>query len=350
MASASKSADNVQESDEAVVFSAETVGNAFARHYYLILEQSPSMVYQFYQDTSKMVRAEDGSIMGSAATMDAINEKIKFYGSLKADIKCVDAQESYNGGVIVLVTGSMVNKDDSRRGFTQTFFLAPQDKGYYVLNDILRYVEDNLDVNEDQDGGTSLASPTQEEASPVPENDAAEQSNGEVYNLCENGEVKVKEEKDRVLVQEEKPVANIIDEAPCESCIVVESNVKVYTTPKKSYASIVMKDGFVSVPSPAHSKPVSKIQDQEVSIDAASVAVDIPPSSNTDTEIIGNGNNQEPEGSGAGRSIHVRNLPYHVPRSQIEEVFQRFGPIMSDGVQIRHTYDVGLRSLLPFAY
>ena len=30
-----------------------------------------------------------------------------------------------------------------KRKFTQTFFLAPQDKGYFVLNDVFRYVEEN---------------------------------------------------------------------------------------------------------------------------------------------------------------------------------------------------------------
>lgn len=59
------------------------------------------------------------------------------------EIKTADAQESHEKGVIVLVTGCLTKKDDVRRDFTQTFFLAPQDKGYYVLNDVFRYIEDN---------------------------------------------------------------------------------------------------------------------------------------------------------------------------------------------------------------
>lgn len=93
--------------------------------------------------------------------IQAIDQKIQSYGSLKADIKFVDAQESYNGGVIVLVTGSMINADDSRRAFTQTFFLAPQDKGFFVLNDIFRYVEDDCLPNEHQDGGIAPTTPSQ---------------------------------------------------------------------------------------------------------------------------------------------------------------------------------------------
>lgn len=74
----------------------------------------------------------------------AINEKILslHYGELVAEILTVDAQDSFNGGVLVLVTGYLTAKDSLRRKFTQSFFLAPQDKGYFVLNDVFRYVDE----------------------------------------------------------------------------------------------------------------------------------------------------------------------------------------------------------------
>jgi hypothetical protein len=75
----------------------------------------------------------------------AINETIVSlnYEDCTAEIKPADAQESYEKGVIVLVTGCLTGKDNVRRKFAQTFFLAPQDKGYYVLNDVFRYIEEN---------------------------------------------------------------------------------------------------------------------------------------------------------------------------------------------------------------
>lgn len=75
----------------------------------------------------------------------AINEKIISlnYEDYTAEIKTADAQESYEKGVIVLVTGCLTGKDNVGRKFSQTFFLAPQDKGYYVLNDVFRYIEEN---------------------------------------------------------------------------------------------------------------------------------------------------------------------------------------------------------------
>lgn len=80
----------------------------------------------------------------------SINDKICSldYENYDAEIKTADAQDSYNGGVIVLVTGCLTGKDNLKRKFTQTFFLAPQDKGYFVLNDVFRYVEqDEPDSN-----------------------------------------------------------------------------------------------------------------------------------------------------------------------------------------------------------
>ncbi|MFS7989274.1 putative Ras GTPase-activating protein-binding protein [Helianthus anomalus] len=58
--------------------------------------------------------------------MHAINAKILSlnYGDFKAEIKSVDAQESLNGGVSVLVTGYMTGMDNIQQQFTQSFFLV----------------------------------------------------------------------------------------------------------------------------------------------------------------------------------------------------------------------------------
>ena len=77
--------------------------------------------------------------------MQGINEKILSlnYKDYIAEIKTADAQQSFGEGVIVLVTGYLTGKDNVRKKFVQSFFLAPQEKGYFVLNDVFRYVEDN---------------------------------------------------------------------------------------------------------------------------------------------------------------------------------------------------------------
>lgn len=94
-----------------------------------------------------------------------INEKILSlnYNEYKAEIKTADAQKSYEDGVTVLVTGCLTGKDNLKRKFAQSFFLAPQDNGFFVLNDVFRFVEDgqlfeNHSVNEVNDATTVLSS------------------------------------------------------------------------------------------------------------------------------------------------------------------------------------------------
>lgn len=61
------------------------------------------------------------------------------------EIKTINSLESWNGGVLVMVSGSVKTKDFvNRRKFVQTFFLAPQEKGYFVLNDIFHFVDDGV--------------------------------------------------------------------------------------------------------------------------------------------------------------------------------------------------------------
>lgn len=55
------------------------------------------------------------------------------------EIKAVHSQDSFGGGMMVLVTGFLTRVDNVKRDFVQSFFLAPQERGYYVLNDILMH-------------------------------------------------------------------------------------------------------------------------------------------------------------------------------------------------------------------
>jgi len=78
-----------------------------------------------------------------------INKKIlsQDYTSFRVEILSADAQPSHKDGVIVVVTGCLTGSDNLKRKFTQSFFLAPQDKGYFVLNDIFRYIDEYKSVD-----------------------------------------------------------------------------------------------------------------------------------------------------------------------------------------------------------
>lgn len=59
------------------------------------------------------------------------------------EIKTINSLDSWNGGVLVMVSGLVKTRDfNGRRNFMQSFFLAPQEKGYFVLNDIFQFLDD----------------------------------------------------------------------------------------------------------------------------------------------------------------------------------------------------------------
>ncbi|KAG8387267.1 hypothetical protein BUALT_Bualt02G0003600 [Buddleja alternifolia] len=361
------------------------VGNAFVQQYYHILHHSPGLVYRFYQDISKLGRPEEDGSMSITTTMQAINEKIVSlnYGDFRAEIKSVDTQESFSGGFHVLVTGYLTGKENTVRNFAQSFFLAPQDRGYFVLNDMFRYLNVNPALVND------VVAPITAEPIPAPvqENHVSEQSTpsaeeavaGEVYNPSENGDVPI--------VEEEVPIAEVVDEVQDDEQIVVESNVKIEEVPrsfiesnvkieevprsfiesnvkieevprsfiesnakieeapqnfvessakieevpKKSYASIVMhlKETAASF-SPPPAAPRRKAPPKNVEQPNPTFAsmTDGPVSS---SESVDNGNNQDAD----GYSIYVKGLPMNATDTALEEVFKKFGTIKSDGIQVR---------------
>ncbi|MFS7956033.1 putative Ras GTPase-activating protein-binding protein [Helianthus anomalus] len=325
--------------------------------------------------------------MSITTTMDAINAKILSlnYGDFKAEIKSVYAQESLNGGVSILVTGYMTGMDNIQQQFTQSFFLAPQDKGYFVLNDMFRYM--NIDNHHDEDHAPTedvVASATPEQVSevvPVPENNILEQ----VAVLTEESEVEpaVLVENGEVPVVEEDPVPEVVDEVQGSSQLAVESHTKVEEMPKKSYASILtlmwrhvtccfmelwrkirgvkmagcltgqmgwvgfeglkhfpvrvvvmdMKQNGVpfSSPAPAPRKPQPRKQEQHLNIALPTTVAAEPVASNADA-VENTLHEEEVE----GYSVYIKGLPMNATHALLEEEFKKFGPIKPNGIQIRN--------------
>ena len=68
----------------------------------------------------------------------------------KVFIHSVDAQASAAGGIIIQVIGELSNRGEAWRKFVQTFFLAEQPNGYFVLNDIFRFLKDEVVEESDE--------------------------------------------------------------------------------------------------------------------------------------------------------------------------------------------------------
>ncbi|KAK4490747.1 hypothetical protein RD792_001452 [Penstemon davidsonii] len=327
--------------------SAQVVGNAFVEQYYHILHHSPELVHRFYQDASVLSRPDPTGIMTTVTTMKNINEKIcsMDYKDYKAEIKTADAQDSYKDGVVVLVTGCLTGKDNLRRKFTQTFFLAPQDKGYYVLNDVFRYVEESepnitegevVGVDETQTSSLTQAPEPAQVVDPLnatlPMEDVEtieDKANDQVID-----ETQVSDDRDIVVEAEphlnENHLSNIAESVPSSS---------LEDTPKKSYASIVSsqtKKGPTRIYVPANTAKVPKgasAKTEKPSVNSAGKAsgseasalaapVNAPESKDAQEEV-------------EGHSIYIRNLPLDVTVAELEAEFNKFGPIKQNGVQVR---------------
>jgi Nuclear transport factor 2 (NTF2) domain/RNA recognition motif. (a.k.a. RRM, RBD, or RNP domain) len=101
-----------------------------------------------------------------------IHNKITSIGfeDCKVFIHSVDAQSSANGGIIIQVIGEMSNRSEPWKKFVQTFFLAEQPNGYFVLNDIFRFLKE--EPVESDEGEPEQATADAEQVSEPPQQDS----------------------------------------------------------------------------------------------------------------------------------------------------------------------------------
>lgn len=329
----------------------DIVGNAFVHQYYHILHQSPEHVHRFYQEISKLGRPEENGIMSITSTLQAIDKKIMAhgYGVINAEIATVDTQESYGGGVIVLVTGYLTGKDCVRRTFTQTFFLAPQETGYFVLNDMFRYIDEAGIVYGSQIPANNIQVPVNIHQDPVAakeipddlvqekyvqENHAVEKS--DVLSNSFNGpEVVTPSEDEQVSATEEAPAPEIVHEAPIDVQKVGESDSKTGDVPKRSYASIVkvMKENAAPI---SASRTPAKVEPKRQEEQANHIPLPTPLTEKSDSgaNVAVNGNDHDNERA-LGPSIYLKGLPLDATPALIDNEFQKFGLIKTNGIQVR---------------
>ncbi|KAJ0111037.1 hypothetical protein Patl1_01700 [Pistacia atlantica] len=368
------------------------VGSYFVGQYYQVLQQQPDLVHQFYSDTSTMIRI-DGDSTDSASAMLQIHALVMSLNFTAIEIKTINSLGSWNGGVMVMVTGSVKTKDFSgRRKFVQTFFLAPQEKGYFVLNDIFQFIDEETiyqhpapALSESKfDAQVDASSPLPEQ--PVSNYDLEEEAREYVnsvhiedepvdqYNLPEPQE---HEDLEAEIVVEETPV----EEAPAlyqtdlnnvQAPPVAAVDESVGEMAKKTYASIVCTvsalfpssslcvemssqlrvarnqyaSSVATQPSFTKSAPTTSDWDhtpQPVS-QQSNYASSYAPESGALSNVPESGFDTADESlsleEGEVKSVYVRNLPSTITAGEIEQEFKNFGRIKPDGVFVRNRKDV----------
>ncbi|KAG8489040.1 hypothetical protein CXB51_017108 [Gossypium anomalum] len=344
------------------------VGSYFVGQYYQVLQQQPDLVHQFYSDDSTMIWV-DGDSSDSASAMLQIHAMVMSLNFTAIEIETINSLDSWNGGVLVMVSGSVKIKDfSSRRKFVQTFFLAPQEKGYFVLSDILQFIDDGVTsqlpastLQENKhDAQPNLSSPVAEPqySDYVLEEEAREYVNSvnmdddpvDKYSLPEQPQ---EEDFEDEVVVEEAPadetlashhnVVGIVQEIPA-----MPLEEPVGEPPRKTYASILRVPKEQAVSSvrvqPSYNKVSQSTSDwdhiPEPTSQRSHLAWSDVSESATEKAVEEGLVSEEGEYIGEYKSVYVRNLPSTVTVTEIEQEFKNFGRIKPDGVFIRNRKDV----------
>ncbi|KAE9619401.1 hypothetical protein Lal_00047229 [Lupinus albus] len=343
--------------------SAAQVGSYFVGQYYQILPQQPNRVYQFYSDNSSMIRV-DGDSTQTAHDVLQIHELVMSLNFVSIEIKTINSLDSWDGGLVVMVSGFVKIKDISgRRKFFQTFFLAPQEKGYFVLNDIFHFIDEGVTYpnlgsvamekfDTQRHLSNSVAEPPasdyglEEEAREYVNSVHIDDDLVDKYSLPELQQLQQDHETE-VLV-EETPAEEASRAIPSVSHTIHEPPVAHVEEPleepsKKTWASVLRKgqsvsspalqSSFKSAPAPSELNRVAQPAVQQLSSPST-----FAPDYGVDAAEDGYGVEEEVE----VKSVYVRNLPATVTEAEIEQEFKNFGRIKPDGIFIRVRQEIGV--------
>ncbi|XLS47482.1 hypothetical protein HN51_021840 [Arachis hypogaea] len=345
--------------------SAAQVGSYFVGQYYQVLPQHPNLIHQFYSDNSTMIRV-DGVSTETASNVLQIHELVLSLNFGTIEIKTINSLDSLDGGVLVMVSGFVKIRDvKKRRKFVQTFFLAPQEKGYFVLNDIFHFIDDGISVSYsnpvsvasekiDAKPLTSLGEPPASDYGPVEE--ATEYINSlhveddlvDKYSLPEQPQ-QLHQDLETEIVVEETPAEKASPTIPSFAHTTRKSPIAFGEEPldestKKTYASILqvakgrsvssaaLQQSFKSTPTPSESNHVAQPVQQSNS------AFTYIPDSRFELAEEFYGAEEE----GEVTSVYVRNLPATVTEAEIEHEFKSFGRIKPNGIFVRVKKEIGV--------
>jgi hypothetical protein len=156
----SGAADTTTGSSSGNDLSKDEVGWYFVEQYYTTLSKSPEKLHLFYGKRSQFVSGLEAELSPVSVGRQAIQERIKEldFQDCKVRVSNVDSQASFDN-IVIQVIGETSNKSAELKKFVQTFVLAQQPTGYFVLNDIFRYINEEGDeeVVEDAQAETAAA-------------------------------------------------------------------------------------------------------------------------------------------------------------------------------------------------
>ncbi|KAF1366098.1 hypothetical protein EJ07DRAFT_150556 [Lizonia empirigonia] len=211
----------------------DEVGWYFVEQYYTTLSKSPDRLYLFYNKRSQYVSGVEEEKVNVCVGQKPINERIKEleFKDTKVRVTNVDSQGS-DANIVIQVIGEISNQGQPHKRFVQTFVLAEQTNGYFVLNDIFRYLAEEPEEEEEEEeiqqepAANGIEEPASTAA--VPEDESASQ--GEQLASSEEDLTKVDEKLEEV-AQEEPSTAETTVTASTEEATEAEKTPEAEEAP-----------------------------------------------------------------------------------------------------------------------
>ncbi|XP_073130852.1 nuclear transport factor 2-like [Henckelia pumila] len=366
-------------------YSAQEVAKAFVTKYYVILNKSPEVAHKFYQESSLLGWPGPDGVSKTVTTLSGIHGEIMSsdYKYCLFETETVEVQESLEGGILVAVTGLLALKDGVRKGFSQTFFLATQEDGFFVLNDILQVVDlsrfstntviqDNqkkYQVAPAQNSGlvlsssqtkkvvekgnakkTSASSVSKDPDANVAATTSSEVASSQTKEAVEDGNAEKTSDSSVSKDTDAKVAATNSSEVEASSekaCPILSptSDVKKEASTKITYASMVAKASpttsplITSIHSKFDKKAVARLTFKaSASFVQGASEVSNPRSTESNPSVHSNAAETEMQ---PVKRIYIGGLPYDITKQRLLEVLKQFGPVRrnSDSIQIRRQED-----------
>ncbi|TMW82343.1 hypothetical protein EJD97_006196 [Solanum chilense] len=313
---------------------AEKVAKAFVAQYYNILQTRIDQSYRFYKEKSILSwPSSDGEIM-SVTTSDGISDFIMsshFKGS-KVEVKNVDSQSSIAGGVLVIIMAYLIGQDKSRKRFSQTFFLAPQETGYYVSNDIFRFIDEEEKSSTIVEENGSIDTPLAIQSNG--ENNVQSKAENNVHSRAENS-VQSKVENN-VQSKAENNVDDEVDQKPSSPKELEQKKkdpvgpaIVENEAPKITYASMI-KQGRSSPPKNGGLLSAPKKPQPNNLVKSSSTGV-LKVASTHSTKVARDNYDNDIE----YKSIFVGGLLPNTTKNDLYAVVKEFGPLHIQDVQLK---------------
>ncbi|KAK2024863.1 hypothetical protein LX32DRAFT_704546 [Colletotrichum zoysiae] len=241
--------------------SKDEVGWYFVEQYYTTLSKNPDKLHLFYGKRSQFVYGMEAEVANVSVGRQAIQERIKSldFENSKVRITNVDSQASFDNIVIQVIGESSIKSAEPKK-FVQTFVLAPQPSGYFVVNDILRYINDE---DEDEPVAVPAAAPEEQavpavvETAPQPdaEQPAVEETPVEVAGPAADADEVVEKPEEASAAPEDATPNGEAETAASEPTKVPEAKVEEPAADVDATAKAIAEEDAKEPEKPAEPSP-----------------------------------------------------------------------------------------------